>query len=206
MLMKDKRVIRGEETYERILHSSMELISREGISGLTASKLSKEAGISKSSLFHHFKSTKEIPLTVMEVIKGIMLESIYDENIDSVEGIFSSFEKTLFSEDREAQMIGRVFFSLFSEGLFKKEYFDSFKSFQSISISRLSALFMKTKSPGITEEISITISKLIIASLDGLNLHSMLERENKEYIRCWNLQKKMILDYLNNGISKGISG
>lgn len=201
--MNDKRVIRGEETYERILQSSMQLISREGISGLTASKLSKEAGISKSSLFHHFRSTKEIPLKVMEIIKGIMLESINDEKIDSVEGIFSSFEKTLFSEDSEVQMIGRVFFSLFSEGLFNKEYLDSFKSFQIISINRLSALFMNTKSPGLTEEVSITIAKLIIASLDGLKLHSMLDRNNKEYIKCWNLQKMMILDYVNNGIKNG---
>ena len=52
----DQRKAKGEETKQKIIESAIQIVSLEGIKGLSAKKVADNAGISKSNVFHHFKS------------------------------------------------------------------------------------------------------------------------------------------------------
>jgi AcrR family transcriptional regulator len=56
----DKRMLKGIEMKEKILHSVLEIVGLKGIQNLSASTISEKVGISKANIFHHFKSMKEI--------------------------------------------------------------------------------------------------------------------------------------------------
>ena len=63
---------KGDETYTRILTSAIDLISENGISGISASKLSTLSNVSKSAIFYHFKTTQDI-------LKSIKIPSFLHE-------------------------------------------------------------------------------------------------------------------------------
>jgi len=63
---KGQRSKAGERTRTAILDAAIRLLGRDGPERLSASALAKESGVSKSTLFHHFRTFDEIPMVAME--------------------------------------------------------------------------------------------------------------------------------------------
>lgn len=63
---KGKRSKAGERTRAAILDAAIRILGRDGPERLTASALAKESGVSKATLFHHFRTFDEIPIVAME--------------------------------------------------------------------------------------------------------------------------------------------
>lgn len=61
---------KGEVTRSRILHTAMQLASRNGLEGLTIGSLSEALSLSKSGLFAHFGSKEALQLAVLEYTRG----------------------------------------------------------------------------------------------------------------------------------------
>ena len=51
---------------DEIVDAAIRILARDGDSGLTASALAREAGVSKANLFHHFASLDDIVLEAFE--------------------------------------------------------------------------------------------------------------------------------------------
>lgn len=66
MPSKGQRTGTGERTRSRILQATVRILGRDGPDRFSASALAKEAGISKATLFHHFRTIDEIPILAME--------------------------------------------------------------------------------------------------------------------------------------------
>lgn len=54
------------DTRSAILDAAILLIGRDGLRGFSASALAAEAGISKATLFHHFRKLDEVPLEAFD--------------------------------------------------------------------------------------------------------------------------------------------
>lgn len=56
----------GTRTRTAILDAAIALLGRAGPEGITASAIAREAGVSKATLFHHFRTIDEIPLVALD--------------------------------------------------------------------------------------------------------------------------------------------
>lgn len=66
MPAKGHRTKAGERTRTSILEATIRLLGREGPDGFSASAVANEAGVSKATVFHHFRSVDEIPLLALD--------------------------------------------------------------------------------------------------------------------------------------------
>lgn len=63
---KGCRTEAGSRTRTAILDSTISLLGREGPEGISASAIATEAGVSKATVFHHFRTIDEIPLVALD--------------------------------------------------------------------------------------------------------------------------------------------
>lgn len=66
MAQKGHRTKAGDRTRAAILEAAVRLLGRDGPDEFSASALAKETGVSKATLFHHFRTIDEIPLLALE--------------------------------------------------------------------------------------------------------------------------------------------
>lgn len=66
----------GEATRERILAATIELLSDEGLAGISTGKLSNRAGIVQSGFYAHFASVEECTLVAAERIGNRLRELV----------------------------------------------------------------------------------------------------------------------------------
>jgi AcrR family transcriptional regulator len=104
----DKRIIKGEETKQKILKASIELFSQKGYDATSVNEISKKAKLTKSLLYHHFKNKESILIQVMnDYIKRT--KEIFDEvateinpsNIDEFHYNFHNTINAFLSENKK---------------------------------------------------------------------------------------------------------
>jgi AcrR family transcriptional regulator len=57
---------KSSATRDRILQRGLELMSREGMSGVTIGQMAERVGMSKSGLFAHFRSKDEVQMGLLD--------------------------------------------------------------------------------------------------------------------------------------------
>jgi AcrR family transcriptional regulator len=72
----DGRKRRGNATRESILQAAADLASVEGLEGLTIGRLATELGMSKSGLFAHFGSKKELQLATIDAARRRFVDHV----------------------------------------------------------------------------------------------------------------------------------
>ncbi|NOR73620.1 MAG: TetR family transcriptional regulator [Draconibacterium sp.] len=104
----------------QIIESSIEIISKKGIQGLTIKNLSKKIGISEPAIYRHFDSKIEILLTIlnnfneMATFLGGLMSSNSGSATEKIEFMFSRIIE-IFSETPSFVSV------IFSEEIFKNE-------------------------------------------------------------------------------------
>jgi AcrR family transcriptional regulator len=77
---KGQRSDAGERTRTAILDATIRILGRDGPDRFSASALAKVSGVSKATLFHHFRSIDEIPMLALE---RFWLQSLSQQNKDT---------------------------------------------------------------------------------------------------------------------------
>jgi AcrR family transcriptional regulator len=77
----------GAVTCERILEQGLELMSRNGLGGVTLGVLADQVGMSKSGLFAHFKSKDEVQIGLLEHTVKVGEQQIIAPAMRSPEGL-----------------------------------------------------------------------------------------------------------------------
>lgn len=67
---------KGRQTRTEILQAAVQIASAEGLEGISLGRLADEVGMSKSGLFAHFRSKKELQLAVVETARSIFVDEI----------------------------------------------------------------------------------------------------------------------------------
>lgn len=75
---------------EKILDSCFESFVKNGYTKTTTAMLSEAAGISKSLLFHHFKSKKKLYIDILERCFDKMSEEFEEESLSDVNNFFEA--------------------------------------------------------------------------------------------------------------------
>lgn len=91
--MQDKRKLKGQKTRKRIMDAASRLIDKEGVQAVSTRRIATMAGISQSSLYHHFKSADEIIINSMAERAKQNMAGMKVEQYTSIE----AYLKALFS-------------------------------------------------------------------------------------------------------------
>lgn len=194
----DKRLEKGDETYTRILISAINLISENGISGISASKLSALSNVSKSTIFHHFKTTQEIPEAALKLIMEKMIKPIDDLKDESLGEFLNDLGVSVINVSEDYKKLYKSFFSFYHESMFNKTYQKLMGEYLESSKASLTDQIKRISNKPLSDQEASVFSTLIIASLDGIGMHILMEGDRDEYLKAWNLQVKFICDMLNN--------
>lgn len=191
----DGRVEKGLETKNRIIKASLELISREGIKSLSANKIAKLAGVSKSNVFHHFGSVDVIPIKALEYLIESMMQSIEGPMKGSLkEALISIGEYTFSCEDNEMYM---AMFALYNESFYDERYKKVVNEMKDAYTEEMYKL-IKYYHPNIEDDGELMIlSKMITIALDGLGYHFMTDNAPDMFLPMWRMQVDMIIEYVN---------
>jgi len=85
---KDERATasKGEQTRAAILDRAVDLASAEGLEGLTIGRLAAELRMSKSGLFAHFGSKKELQLATVEAAAERFRTAVIEPALEAPDG------------------------------------------------------------------------------------------------------------------------
>lgn len=194
----DKRLEKGDETYGRILISAIDLISESGVAGISASKLSKLSNVSKSAIFHHFKTTQEIPEAALNLIFSKLIKPIDDSTFENLVGFLNNLGLSTINISEEYRKVYKSFFSFYHESMFNTTYQKIMGDFLKTSKASLTDQIKKFSRKPLSDEEANAFSTLIIATLDGIGMHILMGGEKDEYLKAWEFQVNFLCNMLNN--------
>lgn len=195
--LSDKRLEKGEQARTRIISAAIEIISENGIKELSAAKLAKATAMSKSNIFHHFKSIDEILLEVLNIIFQELLEPLTLE-YKNLEEFLNIIGQSSYNVPEEYLKVFKAFFSFYHEGMFNVEYKKTLASCTD-QITNLIYKQLKRLSPGdSTEETLYSAATIILSMMDGMGLHYLLKGDSSKYYEAWNIQTKLLHQLLSN--------
>lgn len=189
----DQRKVKGEETKNRILNATMHLISKGGLKSVSANKIAERAGISKSSIFHHFASIDEIPYALLSTLCDMMTRGIKIDEVRDIQSFFDVVGKGTFDIKGEELVYYRTLYTFYNEAVYSGKYQEQ--------INQLKMDFMTFLQNTIEElegiRIPIELAELITIDLDGLGLHYLMEEEHEKYKALWALKTEVYIQYIN---------
>lgn len=192
----DKRLEKGEETYNRILLSAIEIIAESGIRGITASKLSTLSNVSKSNIFHHFKTIKEIPEEALNLILKEFMRQIDEPTAKDLYEFLMDLGAAIIDITEEYKKTCKSFFSFYYESMFNEVYQKIIRDFLNTSKANLTLQIIRYSTRPLEDQEVNTLSTLILSTLDGIGLHILMDGDEKEYMNAWELQVKLICNML----------
>ena len=121
--MTDQRIKQGSQTRSRILKATQHLIEHKGIDQLTTRSIAAKAGISQSSLYHHFSGVDQVLLVSMKEQAEKKLEIFKQKSfVSPLDYLVAAFE---FSLKQLAQQKGGGYLAVMErarrDAVFKKE-------------------------------------------------------------------------------------
>ncbi len=168
---------RGERR-EQIIDTTINLLSRHGLSGTTIARISQEVGISEPALYRHFGSKGEIILASLERVSSRLLGLLYsagEAGSDLVDRLYK-MSKALYdfvmNHPEETMVLFEVLSASRDQEL-KKALQKKFLEFLGI----IEALLCEGIQEGaIREDIDVSLTAWMILSLGiTLNFASLLE-------------------------------
>lgn len=187
---------KGEETRENILYVAIEIIAENGLKDMSTAKLAKAAGVSKSTIFHHFKSNEMLMISTLKLIFDELLQSMKIEKYRDVEHFLDTLGQTMIQASDNKLIFIKAFLSFFHEGIFNSTFREVLVSYAEQMNSIFRAQLMELAPNSLEIETINSISSLLLPMIDGIGLHYLLNKDIEKYQQLWKLQTKAIVHLL----------
>ena len=119
--MNDLRRIKGDRTKKKIMSAATKLMEDKGIKGLSTRNIARGAGLSQSSLYHHFEDLDAILFEVMVQKIRKMLSLAAQPNCNSLTGYFEALFLRL-QETLEQDHAANGYFTIFERAMFDPQF------------------------------------------------------------------------------------
>lgn len=194
--MSDGRLIKGKETKDKILYATLIYISDHGIKSLSASKIAKLAGVSKSNVFHHFGSVEELPFLCMTHLCDTLMSTIDIEGCQSSEDLFIQLGESTFIDDLSHIKAYRAFFVLYNESFHDERFKAIINKMKIEFVDAIVGAVNHFEQDLIDQTALARLAELITIQIDGLGMHFMIDGDVEAYNKLWRLQVEMLLVYI----------
>jgi AcrR family transcriptional regulator len=174
-----------QDTRVAIIEAAVRILGRAGPEGLSASSVAREVGISKATLFHHFRSVDEIPLVALEHLALQLQTFAPSGNAPQGNAIEALGEGTRALIEQHRDFIN-AYFVFFAKALFDpalRKRLAECGAEPRAMIGELVEAGMK----GTDAQHKEDAVNLIAIMLDGLALHLLLADDQRPIMRAWSL-------------------
>jgi AcrR family transcriptional regulator len=181
-------VTKGEKTKAAIVHAAIQILGRDGPDGFSAAAIARQAGVSKSNVFHHFARIDEIPLAAFEEL-GAELYGAAAISGRSMEAWLPALG------DATADMVERnrgflnAYFVFLSKSLFDPKL-RARLSLGADAMLEPIAEALRTDRPGAD---AATLARLIAMMIDGYALHLLVMGGGAEARDAWKSFARLVL-------------
>jgi len=151
-------------TREKIINSAYRLFYEKGFNGTSIDDILKDAGLNKGSLYHIFKSKKEVLLAVIEEKIAYNLEQKY-KDIATEEQPLKYLEEKLLTMDSFDFKHGCALNNLVQEMSPVDE--DVAKALLKVYNELEHYYFLALKNENMSEEEKRSLSKMMVATVEG---------------------------------------
>lgn len=187
-MTQDLRIMKGNETKDRILIASMSIISQEGIEGLSAQKIADLSGISKSNIFHHFKSVDEVLTTLFESILADMANPVKTYRGQDLEAFLLFLGESIYLLSEEEKLSYAVLLHFYNTCLYNEKYRAHLLRSRDEMTDAIATQLSRYSPQG--KEKLLKIAEMVIMTLDGYGLHYLLGSDSVKFKEIWTLQVK----------------
>ena len=193
----DGRMIKGQETKEKIILATLTMIAENGIKSLSAQKVAKLAGVSKSNIFHHFSSVDELPFEAMNYLTNLLLSISELDSDDTVYSMLMKIGTATLTGDEEETKIFRAFFNLYNESFYDERYKKLLNDVRNKHTDAMIQGIKHIEGDVFDDESLELISKLLTVTIDGFGYHYMADYHPETYMKMWTMQVEMVITQLD---------
>jgi AcrR family transcriptional regulator len=177
-----------QDTRVAIIEAAVRILGRAGPEGLSASSLTREVGIGKATLFHHFRSVDEIPLVALEYL-ALQLKAFAPPakapQGDAIAALGEGIRK-LIEQHRD---FINAYFVFFAKALFDPALRKQLAECGAEPRAKISELVRAADAQDKEDTVN-----LIAIVLDGLALHLLLADDQRPIMRAWSMFAKGIVE------------
>jgi len=184
----------SEMTQQTIIKTAISVLGTEGYAALTVSKLSKQAGISKGALYHHFDSLEAVRLRALERLISDVIKVKEPEGFASLSEYLRSLGEEHFAilESDETSM--KALYAFLAEGIFDERAGRRLHEMVESGLEQCGAS-LKYFVPDLSEEKLTEMLRVIDAHFVGMLSQWFLNFGRKECRASWAALSEMIIQY-----------
>ena len=192
----DGRRERGFKTKEKILLAALELLAEEGAQKLSASKLAQKAGVSKSNLFHHFRSVNDIPLEAMKLFAGNMMQPVREKRYERVTDYLHDLWQIGFGQAEENLKYYKGIIAYIQYALHDERYRASMAAFSREFTAEVAKQLGEISGTAVSPSTLNTVATLVVTTLDGMGMHYLVNDDLASYHEAWQALVALLEDML----------
>lgn len=170
---------------KNIINASIEILAKEGIEAISAKKIADTLNISKSNVFHHFKSVESILDEVFDTILSYMIYPIIGHNFTTVKELIMFLGKGIYNLNSEERTIYVVTFQLYTISLYNSKYQANLLKQKGKIIQVITNELLKLSDSD--ENTCKIVSEMILMTLDGYGLSALLDNKQHHYKKLWEI-------------------
>ncbi len=167
-------------TRQKIINSAHRLFYEKGFNGTSIDDILKDAGLNKGSLYHLFKSKKEVLLSVIEEKIAYNLEQKY-KDIATVEHPLKYLEEKLLTTDSFDFKHGCALNNLVQEMSPVDE--DIAKALLKVYNALEGYYFVALRDEDINDAEKKSLSKMMVATVEGAIMAAKAAQEKRPYMQ-----------------------
>lgn len=182
-----------KDTRELLIDSAFSSFYKNGYQGAKIAEILKEVGINKGSMYHFFKSKKELGLAVVDERIRKNIKTKYEQVLESqtpystlFEILRSSPDTLVFGCPLNKMSQEMVYIDEDFKKLLSSVYKDFEQAIENILVKAISVM-------EIAECDTKATARLIIASYEGALMIYHLNQDRKQYERVLNILEKQFL-------------
>lgn len=169
------------DTRSAILEAAIALMARAGADGISASQLAAEAGISKATLFHHFRTIDEIPVAALDLLTA----EVFDLSLRSDVGlrdVLVAIGSASFEILEERRGFLRAYFTFVSKAMFDPALMAKLTASLTAAKEQVAAaLAPHMADPSRARELA----DIVMTQLDGAIMHLLLLGNEADLKAMW---------------------
>ena len=125
--MTDRRIQRGNETKQKLIQATIEILEESGLRGVSSRSISNASGIQRSLIFHHFGTVDGLVFAALDHLKkGVLGLSSIKQKKNPEDFFIKTFQ--FLTEELLGGAKSKATFSLYEKALFDGKYRAAFVS------------------------------------------------------------------------------
>lgn len=181
--------MKPKDTKSKILEAAIVLMGRSGAAGFSAAALAREVGISKATLFHHFKALDDIPLAALDLLSDQAMDLDLPENA-TLEQVLEAVGGMAFGFMEERRGFLNAYFTYVSKAMFDPRLKVKMQLSLNGAKAQVAGLFAGyVDDPKQASELG----NMVMVLLDGAMMHMMLLENETEIQDMWAQFSALIL-------------